>query len=143
MNKADRAELARAVTLIEEAKVIVETIGDAEQEKFDNMSEGLQATERGRKMEDAASAYTAPHWTDNAPSPVFESRIDATGPRGNIFYILGTARKLLAEIGVPRDRIERLTEEVTAAGNYDEAVALVQRWFAVDRGEWTVGIHFI
>ena len=55
MNKADRAQLAKASALIDEAKSIVEAVGEAEQEKFDNLTEGLQAAERGQKMEEVAT----------------------------------------------------------------------------------------
>jgi len=55
MNKADRAQLAKAAALIEEAKTIVEEVAEGEQEKFDNLTEGLQAAERGQKMEETAS----------------------------------------------------------------------------------------
>lgn len=56
MNKQDRAELQKAINMIDEAKSIVESIGEAEQEKFDNLSEGLQASERGQKFEETATA---------------------------------------------------------------------------------------
>ena len=56
MNKADRAELQKAHDMIEEAKSIIETIGEQEQEKFDNLTEGLQASERGQKFEETASS---------------------------------------------------------------------------------------
>ena len=56
MNKQDRKELERALELIEESKLIVENIRDTEQEKFDNLSEGLQQTERGQKFEETASS---------------------------------------------------------------------------------------
>ncbi len=52
MNKENRKELERAINLIEEAKLIVEQIKDEEQEKFDNLSEGLQASEKGQKFEE-------------------------------------------------------------------------------------------
>lgn len=55
MNKTDRAELQKAVKLIEQAKTIVEAVGEQEQEKFDTLTEGLQASERGQKFEEAAS----------------------------------------------------------------------------------------
>ena len=56
MNKQDRKELERALELIEESKLIVENIRDTEQEKFDNLSEGLHQTERGQKFEETASS---------------------------------------------------------------------------------------
>lgn len=77
--------------------------------------------------------YAQPHWTDHASAPVFSTVINATGPAGNIFDILGTATRLLREIGVPGDRIEQLREDVTGSTSYDQAVACVERWFAVRR----------
>lgn len=55
MNKADRKRLEEAIELIQRAREIVEEIASVEQEKFDNLSEGLQATEKGYKLEEAAS----------------------------------------------------------------------------------------
>lgn len=54
MNANDRKELQKAIALIEEAKAIIESIGEQEQEKYDNLSEGLQASERGQKFEESA-----------------------------------------------------------------------------------------
>ena len=54
MNKANRAELDKAITLINEAQSIVSQLAEEEQEKFDNLSEGLQQAERGQNMEQAA-----------------------------------------------------------------------------------------
>lgn len=56
MNKANRKELEKAIALIKEAQEIVERIKDEEQEKFDNLSEGLQATEKGQKFEETVSS---------------------------------------------------------------------------------------
>ena len=55
MNKQDRAELARAYAMIDKAKSIIEAVADGELEKFENLSEGLQASERGQRMEEVAS----------------------------------------------------------------------------------------
>jgi len=52
MNKADRAELT---DLINKISVITERIrefADSEQEKYDNLSEGLQASETGEKFQE-------------------------------------------------------------------------------------------
>jgi predicted ATPase len=56
MNKDDRKELQKAIDLIEEAKTIIEAISESEQEKFDNLSENLQATEKNQKLEENASS---------------------------------------------------------------------------------------
>jgi len=55
MNKNDRKELDKALELLAQAKEIIESIRDGEQEKFDNLSDGLQQTENGQKLENAAS----------------------------------------------------------------------------------------
>jgi septal ring factor EnvC (AmiA/AmiB activator) len=39
-----------------DAKTMIEELRDEEQEKFDNLSEGLQASERGQNIEAAVSA---------------------------------------------------------------------------------------
>lgn len=56
MNKQDRKELEKAINFIENAKIIVEEILDNEQEKFSNMPDGLQLSEKGQKMEENISA---------------------------------------------------------------------------------------
>jgi hypothetical protein len=55
MNKQGREQLTRACALLDEARSIVESVGEEEQEKFDNLSEGLQAAERGQRIEEVAS----------------------------------------------------------------------------------------
>ncbi|MDB4919477.1 hypothetical protein [Mucilaginibacter sp.] len=54
MNKAQRKELCKALELIENASEIIIRIKDEEQDKFDNLSEGLQATEVNQKLEENA-----------------------------------------------------------------------------------------
>ena len=56
MNKQRRKEIARAVAMIEEAKSILETCRDEEQDYFDNMPESFQD---GQKGEDAQTAIDA------------------------------------------------------------------------------------
>lgn len=51
MNKHGRKQLDEARAKIEEAKTIVETLAEEEREKFDNMPEGLQGSERGQAFE--------------------------------------------------------------------------------------------
>jgi hypothetical protein len=43
------------LALLSEAQEIIESIKDGEQEKFDNLSEGLQQTEKGQKFEETVS----------------------------------------------------------------------------------------
>ncbi len=50
MNKQDRKDLEKAVGFIEEAKAIIANIANSEQEKFDNLSEGLQQSEKGQNQ---------------------------------------------------------------------------------------------
>lgn len=55
MNAENRKSLQKAIDLLNEAKEIIEQIGEGEQEKFDNLSEGLQQTTRNQRMEEVAS----------------------------------------------------------------------------------------
>lgn len=54
MNNTKRKELSKAIDLLNQARDIVDTIMNDEQEGFYNMTEGLQQTERGQAMEEAA-----------------------------------------------------------------------------------------
>ena len=56
MNKQRRNNLERAVTLLNEAKDILSTCAQEEQEAYDNMPEGIQSSEKGEAMETAAQA---------------------------------------------------------------------------------------
>ncbi len=52
MNKVRRKEIAKAIELLEQAREILESVRDDEQEAFDNMPESLQGSERGEAMEE-------------------------------------------------------------------------------------------
>ena len=54
MNKNDRKELEKALKMLEDAQEIIDYVKDCEQEKFDNLTEGLQASENGAKLEENA-----------------------------------------------------------------------------------------
>lgn len=51
MNKIRRKEIARAIELMEQAREILESVRDEEQEAYDNMPESLQCSERGEAMD--------------------------------------------------------------------------------------------
>lgn len=51
MNKIRRKEIARAIELMEQAREILESVRDEEQEAYDNMPESLQGSERGEAMD--------------------------------------------------------------------------------------------
>ena len=53
MNNQKRKELNRATALLEEAREIIESVLDEEQDNYDNLTEGLQQTMRGQYMEEA------------------------------------------------------------------------------------------
>ena len=55
MNKARRKELARVVDLLDQARDLLDTIRDEEQEAFDNLPESIQCSERGEAMENCIS----------------------------------------------------------------------------------------
>lgn len=50
MNKNDRKDLEKAVELVNSARDIVETIKYSEEEKYENLSEGLKCSEKGEKF---------------------------------------------------------------------------------------------
>lgn len=54
MNNTRRAQIRKALEMIETAKSILEEMADEEQECFDNLPEGLQESERGEQMEENA-----------------------------------------------------------------------------------------
>lgn len=50
-------DLERVQTLIQEAKELMETIRDTQQEKFDNLPEGFQSGSRAEAMEERISSF--------------------------------------------------------------------------------------
>ena len=66
----------------------------------------------------------------------FETTIDATGPAGNIFSILGTAQRLMKQLQIEQTEIDKLGDSVMASKNYDEAVGHVEEWFPVEREDF-------
>ena len=56
MNKQRRKEIARAAAMIEEAKSILETCRDEEQDYYDNMPESFQNGEKGSVAQEAIDA---------------------------------------------------------------------------------------
>jgi len=73
MNKQQREDLAKihkrlddVKTELDQLKGLIETEQEAEQEKFDNIPEGLQQGEKGQKIEEGASELqTAVDGLDN------------------------------------------------------------------------------
>lgn len=53
MNREQRKEIKELIKQLEMVKNKIDSIRDDEEDKFDNLSEGLQATMRGQDMEDA------------------------------------------------------------------------------------------
>lgn len=65
----------------------------------------------------------------------FTTIIPATGPGGNIFEVVGKARVLMRQLGVPSAEINALTERVCNTHSYADALAVVREWFPVDTGD--------
>ncbi len=55
MNTKTRIELKKVIEIINDLKHIVSTIQEEEQEKFDNLPEGIQGSETGMNLEEAAT----------------------------------------------------------------------------------------
>lgn len=68
MNKQDRQQLATAIEHLNSAREILELLKDQEQEKFDNLSEGLQQSEKGQKFEENANTLSEAY--DNVESAI-------------------------------------------------------------------------
>lgn len=56
MNAQGRKEIAKYIATLEEIKDKLESMQEDEQDKFDNMPEGLQESERGEAMQEAIDA---------------------------------------------------------------------------------------
>ena len=54
MNAKDRAKADKLLSQMEEIQCELQEMADAEREKFDNMSDGLQSSDRGQAIEQAA-----------------------------------------------------------------------------------------
>ena len=74
MNKLRRKEIAKAIELMEEAREILETVRDEEQEAYDNMPESLQNSERGETMEEYIS--TIEGCMDNLETDALQEIVD-------------------------------------------------------------------
>lgn len=55
MNKSRRQEIERAMTMLDEAKGILEACRDEEQDYFDNMPESFQSGDKGQAAENAVA----------------------------------------------------------------------------------------
>ena len=56
MNKQRRSEIQKIVDAL--STLDIGSIGEEEQEAFDNLTEGLQAAERGQRMEEVAGTLS-------------------------------------------------------------------------------------
>lgn len=56
MNNATRNKIDDLISRLENIKTEIEELASEERDKFDNLPEGLQASERGSAMEAAADA---------------------------------------------------------------------------------------
>jgi len=88
MNKLDRKHYAMAMKMVAEAKELVaqaleefERLADAEKEKFDNMSEGLQQSETGQKLE---KNYEVLYDAQEKAQDAFDTLEELEGMEGDI-----------------------------------------------------------
>ena len=75
MNNERRADLEKATTLLEEAKEIIENAASEEQDYFDNMPEGIQASEKG---DAATEAFDNLETAKDAIDEILDNIIGAT-----------------------------------------------------------------
>ncbi len=62
----------------------------------------------------------------------FKTRIDATGPNGNVFVVISAARNLMIQIGLPKSEIDDVSSRATKAKSYNEALSVIREYFPVD-----------
>lgn len=74
MNKQRRKQIAAAIELIEQAQAILEEVIAEEQEAFDNLPEGIQASERGEAMEEYI--YTLESFQDGLDTGELQEIVD-------------------------------------------------------------------
>lgn len=55
MNQQQRKHIAAIKAVLDEQVAELETLKDAEQEKFDNLSDGLQMSEKGQRLEEVVA----------------------------------------------------------------------------------------
>jgi DNA repair ATPase RecN len=55
MNNERRKQIEEAQSLLDNAREILDLAANEEQDSFDNLPEGLQASERGERMEEIAT----------------------------------------------------------------------------------------
>jgi len=65
----------------------------------------------------------------------FETVIPATGSYGNVFMVLGSATRMMKQLGVDQGEIERLRSNVMFAGSYKEAINFIRCYFPVATGD--------
>lgn len=54
MNAQRRKEIAKAISLMEQAREILDATAEEERDAYDNLPEGIQYSERGNQMEEYA-----------------------------------------------------------------------------------------
>ncbi len=64
--------------------------------------------------------------------PKFETVIPARGPSGNIFAILGCAKRMMRKLCVSPEDIEELSRRVMSSGSYEEACSHIREWFPLE-----------
>lgn len=63
--------------------------------------------------------------------PKFTTVINATGPNGNIFAVLGNATVLMKELRISPFEIQSLREKVFGSKSYEEALDHIREYFPV------------
>lgn len=56
MNKQRRADIAKAIGMIQDAESVIEQVANDEREYFDNMNENFKNGDKGQAADEAASA---------------------------------------------------------------------------------------
>lgn len=60
--------------------------------------------------------------------PKGKTKIDLTGPDGNVFFLIGTAKTLAKQLGLDFDQIQK----EMMSSDYENAVQTFDKYFGVD-----------
>ena len=76
---------------------------------------------------------TETHWTEGSTDyPHFSTVIRAYGPGANLMEIIGKARSMMRQLGIPARLRDEMSTRAMSAGSYKDALAVVREWFPVE-----------
>lgn len=63
--------------------------------------------------------------------------IELKSPRGNVFYLMGLANRLMRELGLSAEEIAEFKCEQSSATTYQAHLNLLRKWFGIEFKEYS------